>query len=195
MEEKEMAINLQDIRTSVQTYLNEKVIVKISELIPESGIQLGQNEKFAFKVTVSNAPSNEGGLALKNVRYYIEIDNPLVAKLYVPPNIEDFFHVIGWAKSEPNDNSENLQPGKLVNYYYLFPGKGNKHKDYLNPGESKSFGSTIFSESHIKGKTQTPLNGSGASIVFKVLAEIDLDYIFPKNEDSPIVTKPFSVVF
>jgi hypothetical protein len=181
-----MPIILQDIRTAVQTYLDTKVSVAISALTPQSGAQIGQNEEFCFSISVANATSAAGGVALKNVRYYLRVDNTTIGKLIVPaaPMV---------ARSGYLVTSPALAAGSQVGEMYLFP---SDEKNYLDPGETDVIGTTVYTPTAlVRGKSGTPATGSSTSIRFKVLAEVDQDYLFPKNEDSPSTARTLTVVF
>ena len=78
-----MAINLRDIPEAVKAYIESKVKVTISPFTPSSGTSIGSNETFTFSVTAKNQDVANGGVALKNVKYRVEVDN-FAVKIQVP---------------------------------------------------------------------------------------------------------------
>lgn len=185
-----MSVNLQEIRSAVQNYLDTKVTVSISEKTPpQEGGQIGKNEEFCFAVTVTNANLALGGIPLKNVRYFLEAANPTVAKLIVPPA------AVAVARLTKDASGFPIVPGTQVDYMWLFPVG---ERSYLEAGEMDTIGTTNFANSAtqgLKGKSQTPPNGSTCEIKFKIFAEPDLDYLFPKNEDSATASRKILVEY
>lgn len=172
-----MPINLQEIRTAVQTYLDTKVTVSISAITPATGASIQPNENFSFSITVTNASAAAGGIALKNVRYRIWLDNYTVGKIIVPA--EPMVARTGWLTSDPA-----LAAGKQVDgEMYLFPPN---EKNYLDPGESDTIPLT--------GKAGAAAAGGTTNIRFKIRADADLEYLFPKHEDSPSTSRSLVVV-
>lgn len=181
-----MTINLKDIRTAVQNYLNTKVNVSISTVKPQTGTQIGQNEEFCFSITVTNASITNGGIALKNVRYRLWVEYPNVAKLIVPaaPLV---------ARNGYYSDSTVLNAGTQVSDMVLFPPT---EKNYLNVGDSDTIGTINYSPTaEIRGKSGTPSSGSTTNISFRVYAEVDLDHLFPKHEDSSSALRKITVLF
>jgi len=194
-----MSTNLQEIRTAVQNYLDTKVTVSIGPLVPVRGTVINPNEEFTFKITAINANAANGGVALKNVRWRIWVENPEVGKLIVPsaPMI---------ARSGPNATYPQLDAGKEVAGMYLFPpGLPAPFPpglpapsiprlpiiwdpaSYLHVGDTD----TILG---LKGKAGSAAGGGTTNIRLKILAEVDMDYLFPKNEDSPTYSTPLNVI-
>jgi hypothetical protein len=155
-------------------------------LIPATGILLGQNEEFCLLITVKNASPDSGGLALKNVRYHLWVENPEILKLIVPnaPIV---------ARSGYSSDSPVIGVGKLVNEMYLF---FSDQRGYLGPGDFDTLGNDTYSPNSIlRGRIGTPNNQLGTNIRFKVIADLDMDYIFPKNEDTASSNRWVSVHF
>lgn len=173
-----MPINLQEIRTAVQTYLDTRVTVSISAITPATGSSIQPNENFSFSITVTNASAVAGGIALKNVRYCIWLDNYTVGKIIVPA--APMVARTGWLTSDPV-----LAAGTQVNgNMYLFPPNEN---NYLDPGESDTISLT--------GRAGAAAAAGGTTnIRFKIRAEADLAYLFPKHEDSPSTSRSLVVI-
>ncbi len=165
-----METKLVEIRKACITYLNTKVTMSISPIESTSGGTINPGENFTFSVTAHN----EGEIALMNVRYLIKVGDPAVAKLIVPsaPMI---------ARKGANSSSMKLRAGAQVSEMYLFP-PAMLHQpfdssNYLNPGDSDTI-------TGLRGQASSALNGGETRICVKILADIDLNYLFPKNEDS-----------
>jgi len=181
-------MNLQDIKTAVRDYLNNKVTVAISNpLTPEEGIIIGKNEGFCFSITVTNANTANGGISLKNVRYYLSVDNTIIGKLIVPP-------APMVARSGCLLTNSVLTPGTQVGHMCLFP-PSTDDRNYLYPGESDTIGTIVYATSILKGKAGTPPTESMTNIRFRVFAEIDMDDLFLKNEDSPTAYRILKVQY
>lgn len=170
--------DLQNIRNAVRTYLNTRVTVLISALTPEAGITIQPDEKFSFSITVTNATAATGGIALKNVRYRLWMQNYAVGKLIVPP------HPMR-AYSKWLETSIERTPGdEISDDMYLFPPN---EKNYLRPGETDTI-------SGLEGRAGDAPAGGTTDIRFKIRAEVDMDYLFPKHEDSPTIDRVLTVI-
>lgn len=169
-----MAINyLQEIRAAVQNYLDTKVKVSISALVADVPNMISPNEGFTFSITASNANTYNGGIRLVQVSYHLMVENPAVAKLIVPPV------ATATARSGPSPLAHTLSPGLEVYEMHLFPADHS-----LNVGDSDTIAG-------LKGIAK----GLGATnINFHISADPDMDYIFPKYEDSARVTRAVNVV-
>jgi hypothetical protein len=169
-----MPINLRDIPTAVQDYLNNKVAVTVSQLTPASGPQLGINETFTFTVNARNANAADGGIALKNVRYVLSVDNPNVLKLFVAPT---------GPSTSPGGNP--LAPGTLVGAMIHVP-TGAPTAMGLGVGDNDTMTFT--------GKTGTTGGGVTTEIKAQIIADVDLDSLFPKGENSPVGSRSVTVL-
>jgi len=105
-----MAIDLRDITDAVQTDLNKKVTVAITDLTPAEGQSVNPGESFDVHLEATNADSTAGGVALKNLKYRVAA------------------------------------------------------------------------------------SGGSTKVNVRVLADVDLDELFPPGEDTPVVTKSLTVV-
>ncbi len=176
-----MAINLQDIRTAVQTYLDTKVTVSISDPVPVTGSQINPNEDFTFKISATNASSSAGGIRLKNVRYYVGVRNPSVVKLIVPSGILGMT-----ARNSYSASGTTLKEGTQVDSMYLFPGS-------LSGTDLLSLDVGDTDEITVMGKACSGPKGGTTSIDFRIYADIDMDYLFPKDENSSGASKSVTV--
>ena len=99
-----MPINLKDIPDAVQSYLNTKVSVAISQVAPSSGGSINPGETFEVHIAATNANAASGGVALKNTKYRVSVDNGAIAKLIVPPGA--IYYVTDLAGNRLNGNQE-----------------------------------------------------------------------------------------
>jgi hypothetical protein len=169
-----MAIVLRDLRVAFANYLDTKVTVSIALPVPAAGAGqlITPNEEFTFGVTVTNSTAGDG-LRLKNVRYAIDYANAAVADLIVPP-------APMVARSNSSATSPVLTPGSRVDAMVLFPPD---EKNALEPGETESIS--------LRGRTGS--SPSSTNIRFRVLADPDLDYFFPKDQDTITALRPLTV--
>jgi hypothetical protein len=175
-----MPVNLQELRTAVREYLNTKVTLTISTLTPARGATINQSEDFTFSITAANATVALGGIALKNVCYHLRVRNPSVAELIVPP--APMVAHSGQTTESPVD-SPVLAAGAEVVEMYLTPAD---EKNYLTPGESDTI-------SNLRGRTKMGTGGTGTVIEVRILAEVDMNYLFP-TETTSLVTRTLAVV-
>lgn len=167
-----MAINLQEIRTAVQTYIDTKVTATISALTPAVPGTINPNEEFSFSITAANASPASGGIDLRNVVYCVTVASSSVAKLIVPSNLP--------ARGSAIPTHPTLTPGDLVTEMYLFP-----IDNLLTAGDSDTI-------TGLKGKAGGAVGTT--QLRFRVAADVDLDYIFPKRVLGTQATKTVSVV-
>lgn len=161
---------LRDIPAKITEYLNTKVKVTISPITPATGNSLGPGEKFTFKVTVANANAVNLGVALRNVKYQVEVDND-AAMLVVP--------LSGGA----TDLAGIPVPGgAVVRAFIFYPGGDNFE---LGVGETDSLAVTGIAAS-------APDGGVGA-LRARIRADVDLTQLFPRGEDTPPVTRLLEV--
>ena len=169
-----MVVNLQEIRTAVLTYVDTKVTCSVSAIIPDVPIALSPSEGFTFNVTVSNAAVAAGGIRLTNVRYVISASSSNV-KLIVPPVTVGNARVIGLLPLA-------LNPGTETSGYILTPPAGDLK--ILDPGETDT----------ITGLKGIAKSLGAFSVCFHILADIDLDFLFPQDAPSVNGCKPGNVV-
>lgn len=176
-----MTINLQDIRNAVVTYVDNKVNVSISTLLPTGGNEINPNEEFSFTITAKNAIADSGGIPLKDIIWRIWVENEAVGKLTVPTGIT--------ARSGLSTTSTLLPAGTLVREMYLFPSSiaflPDDPKNYLGVGDSDTIS--------LKGRAMSNPSGGSSNIKFKIYADIDMDWLFPKDQDSSIATRALVV--
>lgn len=159
-----MVVNLQEIRTAVQTYLDTKVSCSIANLTADVPDAISPNEGFKFSVTATNADAATGGIRLKNVRYVVSVSNNV--KLIVPPTS------VGKATTipiPPLGITMVLNPGQEVSGYMLTPAAADP--TVLDPGETDTI-------KDLPGKAKSL---GGFSICAHVVAEVDLSYLFPSG--------------
>jgi hypothetical protein len=169
-----MAINLKEITDAVKSYLDNKVTVTISGVTPQAGNAVNPNESFTFRVVATNADAANGGVALKNVRYRISVDNPAVVKLKVPPTTSGSATDLGGGA---------LAAGALVGAMIFDPA-------------SAAFDLAVGDHDAItvSGVAGSAAAGGNSTIRARVLAEVDLNLLFPKGEDSAAAARAIQVV-
>lgn len=174
-----MAINLKDVPDAVKAYLNTKVTVTVSAFTPQAGNSIQPNETFTFSVTVANASAANGGINLKNVRYRIEALRPKVAKFPL--------------QNQPGGTATPLDGTTLPAVGFELPPAGamlitplaNSDNSKLEPGETDSI--------VVLGIAGSAPGGGDTSIQARILADVDLDRLFPQNEDSPVTARTIHV--
>ena len=153
-----MAINLKDIPEAVKAYLNSQVTVTITPFVPSAGTSVQPNETFTFDVKATN----NGDIALKNVKYKVWAVNPGIAKIRVPTG--------GTATDlEGNSLAANTEAGA-----FIFNPSGSTFD--LPPGDNDTI--------HLTGKAVSGASGGTTGIRASVFADVDLDLLFPKGEDT-----------
>ena len=173
-----MAINLKDVPDAVKAYLNTRVTVAVSAFTPQAGNSVQPNETFTFSVSVTNANAANGGINLKNVRYRIESANPAVAKfplLNQPGGTATPLDVVSAPVDVP------LLPAGAI----LITPLANSDTSRLEPGETDSI--------VVRGVAGSAPAGGDTSIRARILADVDLDRLFPQNEDSPVTARTLHV--
>jgi hypothetical protein len=178
-----MAINLRDIRDAVIAYIDH-IVTGLSAPVPAAGGEINPGEEFTFSATVLNITFSglfpiPGPIRLKNVRYHLKVENPTVAQLKVPNA------TTATARSGPTTAYPVLAPGTFVGEMYLFFTAGSDY-DVLDPGETDTLAG-------LKGKAGPGVAGGTTNIRFRILAEVDTDFLFPKNQDSPTATRSLVV--
>lgn len=182
-----MSINLKDIPDAVRDYLNNKVIVTMSAITPANGTIISSNEEFTFKVVATNATAVNGGVRLKNVRYRISVVNPGIAQLKVPSGGQSFD-----LASPPN----LLPVGSFVGEFVFHP-----ISTVLDqPGDTEAAALTTntlgvgdIDTLALRGRAGSGAAGGNTTIKARVLADLDMDALFLKNEDTPVKEQSLTV--
>ena len=168
-----MAIDLRDISDAVQSYLNKKVAIAITDLTAAEGDSVNPGETFDVTVEATNADSTSGGVALKNLKYRVSVDDGSVAKLVVPTGM--FFHT--------TDLDGNVVlPGSERTSMIVEQTLATK----LPAGDTGRL--------HVSGKASGAATGGKTSVRARMLADVDLDELFPQGEDTPVATKSLAVI-
>ena len=173
-----MPINLNEIPAAVKAYLDSKVTVNISLLTPTAGGSINPNEDFSFSVTVTNANAAAGGIALRNVKYRLSVDNAAVGKLKVPS--------VG---SSTDLTGTPLAAGpEVAGFIYTPPA-------FVIFGDTASYLSVgDVDTQNFFGKAGGAAAGGNTTIRARILADVDLDQLFPKGEDTTAALRTLSVV-
>jgi len=166
-----MAIDLRDITDAVQTYLNKKVAVAITELKATNGDQVDPGETFDVKLEATNADATSG-VALKNLKFRVSVDDGSVAKLIVPD---------GFLFSSTDLDGNSVVKGTERTSMIV----SNAGVSRLIAGQSGGF--------TISGKASGAASGGKTTVRARVLADVDLDELFPQGEDSSQTTKALAV--
>ncbi|HVF87433.1 MAG TPA: hypothetical protein VM866_07575, partial [Pyrinomonadaceae bacterium] len=170
-----MPINLIDIRSAVQDYLDTKVAVTISAFRADVPNAIGPGEHFKFDITVANATAANGGLKLINVRYHLKVVSPSKAKLIV----NNKGAIGGWvSRSGPLETDPELTLHAEVSEMYLFPydllSNSGADTKTLGVGETDTL-------TNIEGKA---LSLGATDIQCDIIADVDVNYLIPMNENS-----------
>jgi hypothetical protein len=163
-----MAINLQEIRSAVISYVDTKVTVSLSEAAPVGGAGdiIGPKEDFNFSIAATNADAAAGGIPLKNLIWHVWIEDDKVAKLYVP------FWPTSAVRSGLKSDSPSLKVGALVGEMYI----------HNLPWPGLGVGQTYTAI--LKGKAGGEPSGGTSGVGLKIYADIDVDWLFPKGQDT-----------
>lgn len=163
-----MAISFNEIRQAFRTDMDAGVIATISELREqEDGNDINPGDGFAFDVSATNAPVEEGGVKIKDVRFRLAVANDSVAKLVVPdPRVA--------AATDPN-NGAALTRGTLVREMVLQPRALVGSDGDLAPGGTKRLNG-------LQGKAGNGAQGGQTSLIVSVSADPDLADLFPEDE-------------
>jgi len=159
-------INLREIRNAVVFYIDDRVksTFKISPIAGQNDINPG--EKFNIELKVTNAAGNpDQAIELINLRYRLEMKDSAVAKLIVP--------------SKAVGTVPGKQEGDEVAVMTLTLKPNN---DRLLEGETQTL--TLKGKALAKGKTD---------LTFDVLADPDLNYLFPKSTSTVDFTAKVNV--
>lgn len=165
-----MITNLYRIKTEIEGYL-QRVSVS-AEVVPLKGSTVNPGEKFTIKIISQNPDEDNEGLALRNLRYRLELDNSSVALFVVP----DSFAAVDFSGAKLMQGSE--VSGMLIDLSGSASGK-------ISVGEIHEFQvSAIALES---------VEGGDVLLNARLYASIDLNYIFPRMEGE-LIEKEFSVI-
>jgi hypothetical protein len=169
-----MTITLSELRTAVVDYLNNGVDLATSATTPAT---IRPNEIFTFDITVKNPKTGIPGIRLVNVRYHVKVQNPAIAKLVVPATNPDFDGI-----RYKGLDLVDLAPKAEVAEMYLFPPASstiNRAGDLDVGGPSDII--------RVTGKGFAAAGTFTTNIGCSIKADPDLDYLFPKDEESNIV--------
>lgn len=170
-----MPILLKDIRTEFQKHLNTQVSTSLN-FRPGSGavINVGENFYIDFRATNSMAVDS---VQIKNVVYHIRVVNPAISKLLKPSP------ALGIARSGASPTSPTISDLAFpVAEYYLHPPAGADPKT-LAPGEMDTI-SNLPAKALAMGST---------TVYSHVYGDPDMDWLFPRMEDSPYTSKTLTV--
>ncbi|WP_448640764.1 hypothetical protein [Geodermatophilus sp. URMC 63] len=168
-----MALNLSDLPQAVKAYLNDKVTVTVSPPKPDNGESINPGETFKFTVTVTNAPADNGGIALSNVRFSIRVANPDVIKIRVPTN-----------GSATDISGDPIAAGSEVGFLLFDPTSSDVST--LRVGETDTFTFT--------GRAGSGTESGSTTITARILADPNIDALFPRNGSSSTSTQSIAVV-
>jgi hypothetical protein len=167
-----MTVTLKGIRDVSIDYFSTKIHVSVSNFTSISGGEINSGEDFNFSVIAKNDSESDGGIKLKNIRYWIKVVGNK-AKLYVPSgNIKAYLNIYAAGNA--------LSPGGLRSHFILFPQPetvpSDSHPTELYPGNTKGL--------VLKAKAGSITQVCDVTILFRLYADIDLEYLFPNNKDS-----------
>ncbi len=168
-----MAIDLRDITDAVQSYLNKKVVIAITDVTPAEGDKVNPGESFDVNLEATNADATAGGVALTNLKFRVSVDDGSVAKLVVPEGT--FFHS---TDLDGKDVTKGTQRTSMIVQNTLFT--------KLGAGESLPL--------KVTGIANNAASGGKTTVRARVLADVDIEELFPQGEDTASVSKSLSVV-
>ncbi|QSQ19919.1 hypothetical protein JY651_32165 [Pyxidicoccus parkwayensis] len=164
-----MAINLADLREAVRNYLSTQVECMVTSIVPAVPNALSPNERFTFSVQAHNAPAPLG-IALRNVRYHVQLTNPSSGRLIVPSRTV--------ATAYPTFDTQSQAPGRApipvgteVTEYFLFTG-ANSDGARLDVGETDSI-LNLPGRALALGLLEVRVN---------IFADPDFGFLFPSNQ-------------
>jgi len=181
-----MAINLQELRAAVQNYLDTSVKVSISNITPKSGTQLNPNEEFTFSVTADNSIAGPNAIQLINVRYHVKLNPIGVAKLLAPNSPATAATVVKAFNNPQGTGTPFVLNQSVDEMYVFFSGLTFDQANVLSPGDTDTIG--------LKGRAGSAPGGGATNIQVRILADPDLAHLFPKEQDTPTISKPLNVV-
>jgi hypothetical protein len=170
-----MPITLSELRDAVQRYLKTQVTLAISP----TTAKIKPNANFTFDITVTNPNAVSHGIRLVNVRYHVKVQTPAVAKLVVPATNPDFDGIR--YKGLEGLNLVDLAPKAEVAEMYLFPSASSTSSTINRAGDLDVGTSDTI---RVTGKGFGS-SGTTTGIDCSIKADPDLDYLFPKDEESP----------
>jgi hypothetical protein len=171
-----MPITLSDLTQAVVDYLNTQVTLTIS---PTNPAQIKPNANFTFDITVTNPNAVNHGIRLVNVRYHVKVQTPAVAKLVVPATNPDFD---GIRYKDPD--LVDLAPNAEVAEMYLFPSASSTSSTSSTINRAGDLDVGTSDTIRVTGKGFGS-SGTTTGIDCSIKADPDLDYLFPKDEESP----------
>ena len=160
-----MSINLKDIRTAVINYVDTQVTIRTSNLIT-AGPTVNPSESFSMTLTATNADAASGGIPLKGLVWHLLVQDEDVAKLIVPDAPME-------ARSSLDKSLPTLTPGSQVREMYLYPRAGARN---LGVGASEQI--------NLSCRASASSIGGACFVYAKIYASVNLDWLFPKNQDS-----------
>jgi hypothetical protein len=177
-----MEITLADIRKASKEYLQKYTSLTISDMVT-IGNQLNPNEEFTFTISVLNT----GGIRLKNVRLKVWVGNDKVGKLMVTGNFLVYTMIASATVPSKPDNAKDFEGNPIFGLVSgmeitLFNDWGT-----LDPNE-------VVAPLTFTGKAASDIVSGKNHIYAQLIADIDEEYLFPKNRVSNEYSKPFGVI-
>jgi hypothetical protein len=140
------------IKEAVVAYIANKVTITVGAPKPSGGNSINPGEVFSIDLKASN-----GDVELKNVKYKIEVVDPTIGSMKVPPADE----------GTATDVAGNvIAPGTDVSVFIFAP------KDNVLPaGDEDGF--------TLKGTASNDADGGQTTISVTASAEVDFNVLFP----------------
>ncbi|HEY9657185.1 MAG TPA: hypothetical protein V6C65_01885 [Allocoleopsis sp.] len=182
---------LRDLRTAVQNYLDTQVAITISAFTPATGTSIQPGEQFTFSVTGTNA-SGVDAIRLINVRYVVRVIDPAVAKLVVPATNPDAMGIRYKGPGLIFGTLVDLAPNARVSEMYIYPPASMNSPFYIDRAGDLNIGDSDTLT--LTGEAGSAVNGGNTQIMCQILADPDLDFIFPKNENTPSTSKSLVII-
>ena len=165
-----MAINLRDIREAVLDYFSSQVDASIN-VVALNGQEINPDEQFAIILTAKNSAANSAkGIQIINVCYHVSVDDEDKARLIAPPTS------VAITRVNASASSTRVNPGEERQELFLF------HDVTLQAGDTDTL--SIWGHALVGGETK---------LKFHVHGDVDLDYLFPPDQQSATSSQPVSI--
>jgi hypothetical protein len=170
-EKQNMAINLSDIREAVLDYFSSQVVASIT-VAALNGREINPDEQFAITLTAKNSAGNSSqGVQINNVCYHVSVDDDDNARLIAPPTS------VAVTRENASSSSSRVNPGEERQELFLF------HDVTLQAGDTDSV--SIFGHA---------VHGGATKLKFHMHGDVDLNYLFPPDQQSATSSQSVSIV-
>ena len=174
-----MALSVDDIREirNLLRTIVDHVEVRVYRPQPSTDMQfIGENEDFSVRIEARNTAYQS--IQLINVRWYVRMAWGSEYASFIVPDPPMV------ARASLGEDAPELTPGTEQNSMYLFP--STPFANHLYPGD--------IDDITIQGRSSSLPFPQFAQIEARIFADIDMDYLFPKNESTGVTRRYFSLM-